>query len=217
MLVRPVVTLAALTGAGGSVVAPIVAEQLDVQYVDRVIPASIARRPGLSDAAVANSDEQAGSRWEHFLAALGRSSPPSGASGPVERLDLEERKLHDEFERFIATESRSGIVVLGRGAAVVLASVPGALHVYLDGDLRRRVERVAEARGVDQSTAARLVKANDRARRDYVRSAYGIDGDDPALYHLRLDASKLGVDTCVALIVAASESLTGARVGASPA
>jgi cytidylate kinase len=54
------------------------------------------------------------------------------------------------------------------------------------------------------------VKANDRARRDYVRSAYGIDGDDPGLYHLMIDAVSLGADVCVDLIVAASESFARA-------
>ena len=58
---------------------------------------------------------------------------------------------------------------------------------------------------VDRATAARRVKANDRARRDYVRSTYGIDGDNPRLYHLMIDAIALGVDVCVELIVAAAQ------------
>jgi cytidylate kinase len=208
--VRPVVTLAALYGAGGDVVGPRVAERLGVPFLDRAIPRSVAQRAGLPEAAVADVDEEPRSRWNLVLRALGRASPPSGASGQVERLDLEFRKLHSEIERFLADASRSGGVVLGRGGAVVLASVPGALHVYLGGNRDRRIERVMDQQGVDQSTAARLVTANDWARRDYVRSAYGIDGDDPALYHLMIDAVSLGVEVCVDLIVAASESLTRA-------
>jgi cytidylate kinase len=208
--VRPVVTLAALYGAGGDVVGPRVAERLGVPFLDRAIPRSVAQRAGLSEAAVADVDEEPRSRWNQVLRALGRASPPTGASGQVERLDLEFRKLHSEIERFLADASRSGGVVLGRGGAVVLASVPGALHVYLGGNRDRRIERVMDQHGVDQSTAARLVTANDWARRDYVRSAYGIDGDDPALYHLMIEAVSLGVEVCVDLIVAASESLTRA-------
>ena len=60
----------------------------------------------------------------------------------------------------------------------------------------------------DRSTASRHVDAHDRARRDYVKRAYGVDGDDPALYHLMLDSTRLGIDTCIDLVVAASESLT---------
>jgi cytidylate kinase len=205
--VSRLVTLAALYGAGGSVVGPRVAERLGVPFLDRAIPSSVAKRAGISEAAAADADEEPRSRWNEVLDALGRASPPTGASGQVEQLDLEARKLHAEIERFLADASSSGGVVLGRGGAVVLASVPGALHVYLGGRRDARIERVMDRRAIDRSTAARLVEANDRARRDYVRSVYGIEGDDPALYHLMIDAVSLGVDVCVDLIVAASESL----------
>jgi cytidylate kinase len=203
---RAVVTIAALYGSGGSRIGPRVAEQLGVQFLDRAIPSTVAKRAGLPEQAVAEVDEGPQSRGQRLLAVLGRASPPSSASGQVERLDLEERRLRAEIEDFLADASRSGGVVLGRGAAIVLAGVPGALHVYLRGDRKTRVEQVMEWQGVDRETAAHKVKINDRARRDYVKSAYGVDGDNPLLYHLMVDAIALGVDVCVDLIVAASES-----------
>jgi cytidylate kinase len=204
--VPAVVTIAALYGAGGSVVGPRVAERLGVQFLDRAIPSAVAKRAGLPEAAVADVDEKPRSGWQRLFALLGRASPATGASDQVERLDLEERRLRAEIEEFLAHASRAGGVVLGRGGAVVLAEVPGALHVYLRGDRKARVQRVMELQGVDRATAARRVKANDRARRDYVKSAYGIDGDNPRLYHLMIDAIALGADVCVALIVAAAQA-----------
>jgi cytidylate kinase len=134
----------------------------------------------------------------------------------VERLDLEERRLRSEIEDFLADASRSGGVVLGRGGAIVLAEMPGALHVYLGGNRKTRVERVMEWQGVVRETAAHSVKINDRARRDYVRSAYGVDGDTSHLYHLMVDAIALGVDVCVDVIVAASESRVRQAPTAAP-
>lgn len=206
-MVSRVVTLAALYGAGGGVVGPRVAERLGVPFLDRAIPRSVAERAGIDEASVAELDEEPRSRRSRLFDALGRASPPSGASAQLERLDLEGRRLHGEVERFLADASRSGGVVLGRGGAVVLASVPGALHVHLGGDRDGRIERVMTLQATDRATAARRVEAHDRARRDYVRGCYGIDGDNPALYHLMIDATALGVDVCVELIVAASEAL----------
>jgi cytidylate kinase len=211
------VTLAALYGAGGSVIGPRVAERLGVPFLDRAIPSSVAKRAGIPDAAVEQADEAPRSRWDRVLDALGRASPPSGASGQVERLDLEERRLRGEIERFLADASRTGGVVLGRGGAVVLASVPGALHVYLGGARDGRIKRVMDLHGIERETAARRVKSNDQARRDYVRSTYGIEGDNPTIYHLMIDAITLGVDVCVDLIVAASESLARTQATARPA
>jgi cytidylate kinase len=204
--VPAVVTIAALYGAGGSVVGPRVAERLGVQFLDRAIPSAVAKRAGLTEAAVDEVDQKPRSGWQQLLTSLGRASPATAASHQVERLDLEERRLRAEIEEFLAHASRAGGVVLGRGGAVVLADVPGALHVYLRGDRKARVERVMELQGVDRATAARRVKANDRARRDYVKSTYGIDGDNPRLYHLMIDAIALGADVCVALIVAAAQA-----------
>jgi cytidylate kinase len=215
--VSRVVTLAALYGAGGSVIGPRVAERLGVPFLDRAIPSSVAKRAGIPDAAVEQADEAPRSRWDRVLDALGRASPPSGASGQVERLDLEERRLRGEIERFLADASRTGGVVLGRGGAVVLASVPGALHVYLGGARDGRIKRVMDLHGIERETAARRVKSNDQARRDYVRSTYGIEGDNPTIYHLMIDAITLGVDVCVDLIVAASESLARTQATARPA
>jgi cytidylate kinase len=204
--VPAVVTIAALYGAGGSVVGPRVAERLGVQFLDRAIPSAVAKRAGLPEAAVADVDQKPRSGWQRLLAILGRASPATGASDQVERLDLEQRRLRAEIEEFLAHASRAGGVVLGRGGAVVLADVPGALHVYLGGDRKARVERVMELQGVDRATAARRVRANDRARRDYVKSTYGVDGDNPRLYHLMIDAIALGADVCVELIVAAAQA-----------
>jgi cytidylate kinase len=204
--VPAVVTIAALYGAGGSVVGPRVAERLGVQFLDRAIPSAVAKRAGLAEAALADIDEEPRTGWQRLPAILGRSSPATGASGQVERLDLEERRLRAEIEEFLADASRAGGVVLGRGGAVVLADVPGALHVYLGGDRKARMKRVMELQGIDRATAARRVKANDRARRDYVKSTYGIDGDNPHLYHLMIDAIALDADVCVELIVAAAQA-----------
>jgi cytidylate kinase len=204
------VTIAALYGAGGSVVGPRVAERLEVAFLDRAIPAGVAARAGVSAEAVAEIDDQPRDGWERLLGGLGRASPPTAASGQVEHLDLEERRLRAEIEDFIADATRSGGVVLGRGGAVVLASVPGTLHVYLGGDRRARIERVMDRQGADRATAAGRVKASDRARRDYVRSTYGVDGDSPALYHLMIDAIALGADACVELIVTAARERAAA-------
>ena len=200
-----IVTIAALYGAGGSRIGPRVAERLGVRFLDRAIPSAVAKRAGLPGAAMADV-ENPRSGGQRLFALLGRASPPTGASDQVERLDLEERRLRAEIEEFLAHVSRAGGVVLGRGGAVVLADVPGALHVYLGGDRKARVERVTELQGVDRETAAQRMKANDRARRDYVKSTYGIDGDNARLYHLVIDAIALGEDVCVELIVAAAQA-----------
>ena len=206
----PVVTLAALHGTGGSIVGPRVAERLGVEFLDRAISSGIAERAGLTEEAVAVVDDRPRRGVDRLVSNLARVGDATTATGrPVERVDLEEGRLRGEIEEFVARASRAGGVVLGRGGAVMLASVPGVLHVYLGGPRNGRVEQVMEVERVDRRTAERRVDAHDRARRDYVREFYGVDGDDPRLYHLVLDAVALGVDGCVELILLASDYRRG--------
>ena len=201
----PTVTIAALYGTGGVVIGPRVAERLGVEFLDRAIPAYVAERIGIAEEAVAAVDERPRSAIDRLISNLARFANPATASnGSIERIDLEERKMRAEIEEFMVRSSRVGGVVLGRGGAVVLSEVPGALHVYLGGPLEARIEMTVKHEQIDREEAERRVDANDRARREYVRSAYGVDGDDPSLYHLMIDAPAIGVDACVDLIVAAS-------------
>lgn len=200
------VTIAALHGAGGSVVGPRVAQRLGVRFLDRAIPTAVAERAGLPEQAVESVDDRPRSAVHRVVSSLARVANSSTASEhDATPIQFEERRLRAEIEEFLADASLSGGVVLGRGGAVVLAGAPGALHVYLGGPAEARVRAVMRLEGVDRKTAERDVEANDRARRAYVRDAYGVDGDDPSLYHLMIDATAFAADACVELIVAASK------------
>lgn len=201
----PVVTIAALYGAGGSVVGPRVAERLGVVFLGRDIPDAVARRTGVPADAIAYVGEGIRSAPERLAGRMGRASPVSGGtSGSAGRLDLEERRLRAYIEEFLAHASLTGGVVLGHGAMVVLRSVPWALHVLLRGPLDERVRQAMEFEGVERAAAEARQRAEDRSRRGYVRRAYGADGDDPCWYHLVIDSTALDLDACVDVIVASS-------------
>jgi hypothetical protein len=180
---------------------------LGVPYLDRHIPEAVVAQSGLSEAAIADVDEEPRRGLERLTASMGRlSTITGGAGGSVERLDLQERRLRAYLEEFLARASLTGGVALGRGGMVVLRSVPWALHVHLHGPREARIRQGMALQGIDRETAERHQQVEDRTRVGYVRRAYGVDGEDPALYHLVLDSTALDLGTCVELIVAASQA-----------
>lgn len=206
---RPVVTLAALYGTGGSLIGPRVAERLGVPFLDRQIPEAVARRSGLSEDAVADVDEEPRGLVDQLVANFGRTSTVTGATGgSAEHLDVQERKLRGYIEEFLAQSSLTGGVALGRGGMVVLRSVPWALHVHLGGPREARVQQGMTLQGIDRRTAERRQEVEDRTRIGYVQRAYGVSGEDPSLYHLMLDSTALDLAACVELIVTAAEART---------
>jgi cytidylate kinase-like protein len=137
---RAVVTIAALYGAGGSVIGPRVAERLGVAFLDRAIPASVAERVGLTEQAVSVVDEGPRSGLERLKSSVARVANATTASGePVERVEVEERRLRAEIEAFLARAHRSGGVGgvgerLLAGAACPVAVAPCG---YADDRLSR--------------------------------------------------------------------------------
>jgi cytidylate kinase len=203
---KPVVTLAALYGAGGSVVGRQVAERLDVPFLDRAIPEAAAERIGLPKEAVAGVDDAPRSRLERVASVVGRASTMTGgAGGSLERLDLYESRVRAYIEAALAGAAETGGVVVGRGGMIVLRDLASALHVNLRGPVEARVRQGMEIEGVDRATAERRQKEEDKSRIDYVRRAYGVEGDDPSYYHMVLDSTALGLDLCVELVVAAAQ------------
>ena len=103
-------------------------------------------------------------------------------------------------------------MILGRAAAIVLADHPGAFHVRLDGAPERRVAQVVAAMGMSERAAREAMIRNDKARVGYVRHFYGADPANPHYYHLVLDSTRIPLEACIEIIVAAAE-----HCGARPA
>jgi cytidylate kinase len=91
---------------------------------------------------------------------------------------------------------------------VVLREHPQALRVRLDGPVERRVRQAMRIQNVDEETARQTVRRLDRAHAAYLKQFYGVDVDDPTLYHLRIDSTAMPLEACVELIVVAARSLT---------
>jgi hypothetical protein len=201
------VTVAALYGASGSMIGQRVADSLGVPFLDRAIDKAVATRTGLAERVVEEVDAAPRSALQRAVAALGRAPTVAGdVGGSVERLDVEEGALRAHIEEFLAGATTDGGVALGRGGMVVLRTVPWALHVHLGGPREGRIAQGMAAEAIDRATAESNQRREDRGRISYVRRAYGVDGEDPAFYHLMLDAVALDVETCVELIVSAARS-----------
>jgi hypothetical protein len=108
---RPVVTVAALYGAGGSVVGP--RGSASAWACRCWIARSRSTSPGgpasPREEAVSDIDEVPHSRMDRLAETLGRASTiTGGGAGSDERLDLQERRLRGYIEDFLARSSVSG-------------------------------------------------------------------------------------------------------------
>jgi len=199
-----VVTISSAYGALGSEVGRAVASELDVPFLDRAIPAAVAEKLAVPLEEAENRDEALASFFERLLSSFVIMGSVYGSAVPP--VDVpDEAAFRAATEQTILDHASSGnAVIVGRGGMIVLASHPHVLRVRLSGPLEARIEQAVARYGLDPDEARRQERASDGARAAWVRRLYGRDVTDPSLYDLVINATKLGVQECVALIVAAS-------------
>lgn len=203
------VTIAAAYGAGGSVIAPRVADRLGLPLIDRAIPVPLAHelaRP-LQEALAEDEHRQPGPVGRALLRAIDLSGLFVGVPVPVRELGADERVAATE-ETLRRVADHGGAVVLGRAGVFVLRGRPDTLHVRLDGREAARLRQAMSHEGLDEATATVQLRETDRARSAYVSHFYpGERWTDPTNYHLVIDSTAISLDVCVDLIVAAALDL----------
>jgi cytidylate kinase len=182
------ITVSASYGAGGSVVAPALADRLGVPFLQRATTS--AGGVGAAGPCVEPlTQDEADLTPAHWLLAFLTSAMPTGPTQsppPSFHQDESIRRHCEEGIRLLA-DADAG-VILGRGAAVVLGKGRG-FHVRLDGPPGRRVVQGAAIEGISEDQARRHLEASDRARDAYVRRLYRADPADPRHYHLIIDST----------------------------
>jgi hypothetical protein len=202
----PLITLSAPYGAGGSQIGPALARRLDLPFLDRAIPTTVAQRLALPLQQALARDESTGGALERLLLQFAPAVQfVGGAAVPNEATMVGERTFLSATEQVIRERAAAGGgVILGRAAAVVLRDHPHALHVRLRGPRERRIAQAMHLEGIDRREAQHRLEHNDRAREAYVRHFYRADPNDPALYRLVLDSTTFTIAASVEIIAAAA-------------
>jgi cytidylate kinase len=199
------VTVSASYGAGGSVVAPALADRLGVPFLQRATTSAdvVGAPEPCFERLTQDETHLTPAHW--LLACLTSAMPtgPTQSPPPSRHADEFVRRHCEEGIRRLA-DADAG-VILGRGAAVVLGKDRG-FHVRLDGPPGRRAVQGAAMEGVSEEEGRRHQAAADRSRDVYVRRLYRTDPADPRHYHLIIDSTALPLDSVIEIILRALSS-----------
>lgn len=201
-----VVTLSASYGAGGSEIGPAVAAALALPFVDRAIPASVARRLDVPMDEAERQDETVDTGLWRVISSMALVPDLAGVGPLAYHTFSDERAFREKTEEVLHEIAATGGVVLGRAAALVLADVPAALHVRLDGPQDARVAEVVRRTGRPEDEVRQALRSNDAARAAYVRHFYRGDPTQARHYHLVIDTTAIPWDTATDLVVTAARA-----------
>lgn len=157
----PVVTISRDFGAGGADVAHLLADQLGVECFDDQLLDEIIQRTSSDKSLMKRLDEKVVKGLDDWVIAL-------FSKGKTSQLDYFHALIN-----VMEGISRSGGVIVGRGAHLILAHRgKKVFRVRIDGSLKMRTKRIAKREGIDKSEALKRAQKVDKERVVFVKKIY---------------------------------------------
>ena len=229
----PIVTMQGRIGSPSRILGLEVARLLGADYVDQQILAEAARRVGAPVEALAQRDERAlrgrerlARFFQKFLEKSAAGSAGDPFLGPTGIEVLMSRSLADAAQPAASAEEvgdarykevitsvvqdlaqGGNVVVIGRGGNVILKDLPNALHVYVVSSVESRVKLIMERENLEEAAAEKFVKDNELSRVAYYKKFFNVQPEDPVLYHLFLNADRLGQEQAAKIIADAAQEI----------
>jgi len=123
----------------------------------------------------------------------------AGAGDAFHELQL--RRTLPELGRTVLEEAARGpAVIFAPAAFAALRDHPAAVHVRLTAPFDWRAAAYARDELVDHAAAERAVRHDDHGKRAWVRTLYGLDLSDSALFTVVADASRLPRERLVEML-----------------
>jgi cytidylate kinase len=193
-------------GSQGNELALYVAQQLGWQLVERKLINQAAVAAGVPHVALADIDE------------LGLLNLRPSAR------EWEAYKNH--VEGIIQAWAYKGeAVIVGRGGQMALRGWPDVFHIRIVAPLEMRVAHLEQKEKISAESARARLEASAKARARYLRRSYGVQLDDPTLYHLMINTGLLGLPLALKVTLQAFQTWSkasqdraanGLRAGSQP-
>lgn len=190
----PVITIARQFGAGGRTLGIRIAEQLQYRFLDDVVIAEIAKKARVTQKTVQAMEREAGGMISRFISA-------AFSRGYIERIAGAERGYLDEkiYMDMLATvvpelAASDNVVLLGRGGQYFLKDDPCAWHFLLVADMDVRIKFMQQFYNLSDAAARQQVLNGEKRRVALYRRIGKQDYDNPGMYHMVLNMSRISLD-----------------------
>jgi hypothetical protein len=179
------------------------APRLGFLYVDDEIVAEAAAKGGIGPGEIAD-EEKRRSLVARVLDALAQGGGEAWALGGVGTPRATQELGSEDLRALIReaveqTAARGRVVIVAHAASHAVPRGPEALRVLVTASPSTRAVRLGEG-------GERKVKAEDAARRDYLKRFYEVDEESPTHYDLVINTDVLSVEQAADVVAQAGSS-----------
>ena len=201
-----VITISRQFGAGGKTLGEMIAKELDYVFHDDLIIQEIADKAKVSTDSVISIERTAGSKLSKLISTmLSRSYIERIVGADKGYID---EKTYVELLKTIIVEfaQQDNVVLLGRGGQYVLQDFKGAYHILLVAKWEDRIKFMQQFYDFSDTKASKAVKQGDTRRSNLYKKLGREDYNQPYLYHLVLNMSRISLEQALREIVVLVQS-----------
>jgi cytidylate kinase len=213
-----------------------VAKEMDLDFVDRLMLADIAKRVGSTVTALADQERRVPSLASRFAQTIQRMLHRSAVAGmggdpyfgpgieqllarPYSEMEEPPHTSAEEIDEkhFIETAAEvirdlaeiGNVVLLGRGGASILHDNPQVLRVGVVAKMEDRIVRVQQQMKFETAEQAeQLIEHTDLAQHRYFEKAFGSSPIDPFLYHFMWNTSDVSLEYATQVTIDAASVMS---------
>ncbi|HEY7899262.1 MAG: AAA family ATPase [Gemmatimonadales bacterium] len=201
-----IITISRMYGSGGSTVAAKIADAMGWSLLDNAVIDEVAARTGLSVSEVAAREERRPSLAERVATAMAMSTQEMMSPLAAAQFPPTEQHLLD-VTRAVVEEAaaRSSVVIVGRGAQMMLGSRSDVFGVFCYGPLEALTRVCMQRDNLDHAHAEKRVQQVNQERTAWVKANWGREWRGIENYHLCVNTDALGIDGAVDTVVRAAQ------------
>ena len=201
-----VITISRQFGAGGRTLGEMIAQELDYLFLDDLLIQEIADKARVSTDFVKSMERTAGSTISKVISGMLSRSYMERIIGAGRGYIDED--IYVELLQKIITEfaKQDNVVLLGRGSQYVLQDFKGAYHILLVAKWEDRIKFMQQFYDVSDAKASKAVKQGDTRRSNIFKKLGREDYNQPYLYHLVLNMSRISLEQALRKVVVLVQS-----------
>ena len=178
-----VITISRDMATGGKELGRLLARRLDYQYVDKSLFQDIAEDLNISKGTLISFEETR--RYEGYVNSVVRD---------------EDYKKSLEY-LLLELARKDNVVIIGRAAYCFLKDMKNCYHIRLVAPMDWRKKYAMENYKIHPDRVQGFIEKRDRNLHWFRRSICGAGFDDPILFHLTLNMSRIQIEKAVELII----------------
>jgi cytidylate kinase len=196
----PIITISKDYASGGRKLGRLLAKRLGYHYVDKSLFQKIAEDLNVSERTLESFEKSREYRISNSFSKLFSQNYIQRIVGHDKSVVEEQEYQTSLKDLILKTAEEDDVVIIGRAAYFFLKDMKNCYHFHLVAPMDWRKKYAMKEWNIPKNTIHEVIERHDKNQRWFLRSICGECFNDPVLFHLTLNMSRISIEKAVKII-----------------